>query len=504
MQKKNLYRLHRVLSTLIGIPVFLWAVSGLMHPLMTSVRPAIYTQASPRFQLPPAILQKAAPLKSVLQAAGISQASQVHLIHMDTSWYYQVLTTPADIPRYFHLLSGHENRDADRQYAGELARHFLEGDSNVTTHTPVESITRLTKFTRQYSYVNRFLPVYKVAFGRGDQIAIYVDTHNSRFAFALDHHRAVFNAFFGWFHTWSWMDSLPRLKAAIIALILLLTLLTGSIGIYLAFTTKSGRHRTNPLVRARRLHRITAITGAFFLMAWAFSGTIHALQNARPPFKIQSVSPAKISSADIAPCVPANAALLAEAQPLAGLNLFKLRGHLWIQAIPYNRQSGVKDLMKAQSVKDQPLLYYETTDSSLIAFNEKQAVAILAETALKNRFHLKTAPGSLQLQYLTHFTESYNFSDKILPVWQVSYGQGINRTMFLDASTGEIVKKGDAYKQADALIFAFFHKHEFMSWAGKSAKDMSTIIGILILLSLLIVGYRLLYIRSGYRKKREK
>ena len=42
-----------------------------------------------------------------------------------------------------------------------------------------------------------------------------------------------------------------------------------------------------------------------------------------------------------------------------------------------------------------------------------------------------------------------------------------------------------------------------MSWAGKTAKDASTVLGILILITLLIVGYRLLYIRWREQKKRK-
>ncbi|UAY54953.1 PepSY-associated TM helix domain-containing protein [Arachidicoccus terrestris] len=500
MKRKNLYRMHRVLSTCIGVPIFLWAVSGLMHPLMTSVRPQITTQAGPDINIPVAVFQHAFPLKRLLQQAAIAEACQVHLIHMDTSWYYQILPAPTKAARYFNIQNGRELLNGDQLYAASLARHFLLGK---TKHPgiPIQSIKLINDYTDQYTYVNRLLPVYKVSFLRPDRIAIYVDTHNSRFAFALDRHRAAFNRFFGWFHTWSWMDRLPRLKAGIIAMILLLTLFTASLGIYLSFATKAKRHKTHPLIKARRLHRLTAITGAFFLLAWAFSGLIHALQNGRSPFKIRPVTNEMIITAELPESLPATLTELPNARSIAGISLFQLKGQLWLQTEPYARQTKTKDLMLEQEVKEHSFSdYYTVKDTLLKGYSEKQMAALMAASALGGKDSKTYRIDTAQLRHLTHFTEQYNFSDKILPVWQVSYGPGISKTLFVDITSGSLVKKGDTFKQTDALIFAFFHKHEFMGWAGKSAKDTSTVIGVLTVLILLIAGYRLLYIKSLHRK----
>lgn len=528
MNKKNLYRLHRRLSSFIGIPIFLWAISGLMHPLMTSVRPNISTQASPntKTQLSDTLLKKALPLKTVLEKAGIQQCYQVHLIHMDTSWYYQVLSSANSIARYFNLKNGLELVHGHQLYAGHLASYFLQGDSSTeqSSTAPVAhiaSIKHLTDYTTQYSYVNRLLPVDKVKFDRSDQMAIYVDTNNSRFSFALDQNRSRFNRFFGWFHTWSWMDNLARLKAGIIAVILLLTLFTASLGIYLAYSTKAIKSRRprskpkpkeNPLVKARRWHRLTAIAGAVFLLAWGFSGMIHALQNGRATFKIRPVCPEKIQTAALPAALAQNLAVLATDRNIAGLNLFQLEGHLWVTTVPYLRNPGTKDLMIDQGVGDAPTRsqYYawDGTNAQFTPHSERQMAAIMARAAYgtitASQSQNAGQTDSLKLQYLTRFSEQYNFSDKILPVWQISNGPDIGNRIFLDVSTGSIVKKGDAFKQADALIFAFFHKHEFMGWAGKSVKDASTIIGVLILLTLLIIGYRLLYIKYRHRRRKEK
>ena len=47
MLRKNIYKWHRTTSLIIAIPVFLWALSGFMHPIMTTFRPKVGTQFLP-------------------------------------------------------------------------------------------------------------------------------------------------------------------------------------------------------------------------------------------------------------------------------------------------------------------------------------------------------------------------------------------------------------------------------------------------------------------------
>jgi hypothetical protein len=563
MPIKSLYRLHRTLSIIIGIPIFLWAISGLMHPLMTNVRPAIATQESPEYLLSSDILKTAIPLKTVLQNAGIHQSFRSRIVHMDSTWYYQVLSrqSPSNQvnkrsritgtqnaylsllqARYFNLQTGRELAQGDKLYAASLARHFLSGkQSHINTTSPrIKSIQRVRDFTASYTYVNRLLPVEKVRFERADHIAIYVDTHNSQFAFALDQHRQNFNQFFGWFHTWSWMDSLPKLKAAIIALILLVALFTAGLGIYLAVKTRpktstssrANKTTSTTLTKARKLHRTSAIIGSIFLICWAFSGLVHAIQNGRTPFYIQPVSNERIKTNLLPDSLDQTFTQLAESSHLSSIGLMQLNGKLFMESRPYDTAEGSKDLMLTGGVNATTKHYYgyEYRKNSIQSnhlsawtpYTENQIARLMAALVLRKEANSsignkqldhqisKTDTAGLQATYLTHFTEAYNFSDKVLPVWQISTSTSAaiqrgatsaNNPIFIDASTGSLVKKADPFKQADALIFAFFHKHEFMAWAGKSAKDASTVLGVIIVITLLVIGYRLVYIK--YKTKRK-
>ena len=87
--KKKLYKLHRQLSIIIAIPVFLWASSGFMHPLMTNIRPAIATQGWPAVAVDSSRLRVS--LVTALRKHHLDSFANVRLVHIDTNWFWQVL-----------------------------------------------------------------------------------------------------------------------------------------------------------------------------------------------------------------------------------------------------------------------------------------------------------------------------------------------------------------------------------------------------------------------------
>jgi hypothetical protein len=160
--KKKLYQLHRQLSIIIAIPVFLWASSGFMHPLMTNIRPAIATQGWPAVAVDSSRLRVS--LAAALRMHHLDSFANVRLVHIDTNWFYQVQpagrgvsaaatgagggvagrpgaatarrgvvaapVSPAvqpTVPVYLSCTNGNVLPAGDWLYAQYLARHFLEG-----------------------------------------------------------------------------------------------------------------------------------------------------------------------------------------------------------------------------------------------------------------------------------------------------------------------------------------------------------------------------------------
>jgi len=127
MIRKNIYRWHRNFSLIIAIPVLLWALSGFMHPLMTTIKPNVSTQF-----LNPAIIDSAAvslSLNQVLEQNKIQEFHNFRLIVVDTNWFYQVQRTANEVPIYFSATTGKKWQNGDQLYAQYLAKQFLEGQN---------------------------------------------------------------------------------------------------------------------------------------------------------------------------------------------------------------------------------------------------------------------------------------------------------------------------------------------------------------------------------------
>ena len=505
MLRKKIHTWHRTLSLIIAIPVLLWAASGFMHPLMTNIKPQIATQ-----KLSPVAIDSHAirvPLQLALQQNNITGFHNVRLIHIDTNFFYQVQPEVNKAPVYLSTFNGKLLPSGDWLYAQYLARQFLEGPPapaeapNATaTVTPVAmveeeghdccnaatacvltnitgskvtNVSRLTAYDNEYKYVNRILPVYKVAFYRPDGIRVYVETTQDRFAFAMDNKRAVFDNIFQWLHTWSWLDALGNTKLFFIIAICLLAFCTALLGIYIFFITKTKKANGHTLLRARRNHRYTAIIGALFTLAWTFSGAWHAFAK----FKADDRDAFFISN-QFSPTLDFDFARLQEIvhQPISNLSLVKMDEQTWWRVItlPANKPPATHEPMKAMKSMAMPepqVTFVNATDHSVLAKGEEKYAAWLA-----TRFSNQEANSIQSVTPVTKFDEEYNFTDKRLPVWRVSYAANHDERYFVETATGRLSVKVSDSDLAEGYSFALFHKHHFMDWAGKWARDASTMV----------------------------
>lgn len=204
--KKCIYKWHRTLSILIAFPVLFWAMSGFLHPVMTTIRPHIQTQSAPNNQIDTAELK--IPIYQVLQQNHIDSIYNFRIVKFNNTEYYQIFSDANTTPSYYSAVTGAALKNGDIIYAKVLAQHFLN-DSIASTVSPIISTQEITHFDGEYKSVNQLLPVCKVSFQRPDGIRIYVDTRQSRFSYAEDNKRAVFNQLFSFFipgHGWTILE----------------------------------------------------------------------------------------------------------------------------------------------------------------------------------------------------------------------------------------------------------------------------------------------------------
>lgn len=425
-------------------------------------------------------------LSDALQHNKITSFHSIRLIHIDTNFFYQVQPEVNKAPVYLSATNGKLLPSGDWLYAQYLARMFLEGVPhaahmammkeeghdccnaatdcvlNNTTGSKVANVSRLTAFDKEYKYVNRLLPVHKVTFNRADGIRIYVETTQDRFAFAMDNKRAAFDNIFQLLHTWSWLDALGNTKLYFIIAICLLALVTAVLGIYIFCITKTKKANGNATLKARRNHRYTAIIGAVFTIAWAFSGGWHALEkfktDDRNAFYITNQFPANINF---------DFARLQQTvnKPVSNCSLVKMD------------EQTFRRVITADSI-----MFVNTADYSILPNGEEKYAGWLA-----SQFSKQPVKDIKSITAVTKFNDEYNFSDKRLPVWKVSYANHNDR-YFIETATGRLSVRVNDSDLREGYSFAILHKHHFMDWGGKGARDASTMVWVFFQIVLIVIG----------------
>lgn len=519
--KKKIYSWHRTASLIIAIPVLLWAASGFMHPLMTNIRPKVATQ-----WMMPKVVDSAkikVPLQEALLKNHIDSFTNFRLIHIDTNWFYQVQRGRDKEPVYLSTLTGKSLTAGNQLYAQYIAKVYLEGQQgdsgkitphptqaveqdccdaaascvlNNTKGSKVANVSYLTSFDDEYKSINRLLPVYKVAFERTDGIRVYVETTQDKFAFAMDDKRRTFDRIFTLIHTWTWLDFLGKGKLLVEFLLVALAFLTTCMGVYIFFTTKHKKVKGNELVKARRNHRYTSIVIALFTLMFTFSGAYHALakfkDDTRNSFYNEHWFAASTCNFDYK---------LLQSQlkdPITNISLAAMDKGLTYWQVNTKFQNAIarKDLMKDAQVSPPNAVYINTADNTVLPEGEVVYARFLAKI-----FSGHADSEVLSVSPVTKFTNEYNFTDKRLPVWKVSYAANSNERYYVETSTGKLSKSINDRDLAEGYSFAFFHKHEFMAWGGKGLKDFSTMFWAFAQIVMVTIGLMLYF---KWRKKQRK
>jgi len=488
--KRKLYLLHRRLSIIIALPVLLWASSGLMHPIMTNIRPAVATQVYAPVTVPRG--RMTISLDSVLRRRHIDSVAAIRLVHIDTNWFYQVRTPGAgSAPVYVSCTNGKVLPMGDWLYAQWLARYFLEGGrshaaagaspaaasltddccgaaTDAVLHpangAAVGNVSLLTGFDEEYKSINRLLPVYRVDFERADGIRLYVETTQDRFSFAMDRRRAAFDTFFRICHLWGWLDWMGRGKLAVIVCVALLAFVTAVLGAWIFFAT---RRKTKGL---RRLHRWISIVAVLFTLFWSFSGGFHAFGQLTAPADPVMV-PAHFATGRLSP--DWNRLSTAVGRPILNCGAARI---------------GDEDYWRVSAAGGE-FCYVSMQDYQVLPEGDKRyAISLVSRYA-------GTVKADNNARLLTAFDDEYNFSDKRLPVWRVVTGRPGNERMYVETCSGELAARVDGAVYAEGYSFSVFHKHHFMDWSGKKGRDASTIVWAAMQILLVAVGL-LFFFRS--------
>jgi hypothetical protein len=537
MLRKNIYKWHRTTSLIIAIPVFLWALSGFMHPIMTTFRPKVGIQF-----LPPQAIDSSKiklPLQTALAQNNVAVIANFRIVQMAGNYFYQIQLPNNKVLQYISTQTGKTLKNGDDLYARYIAKQFLQGVKkaekpllaststvvhqelqkeaeathdccvnataaimNDTTGAKVLSTTFIENFDEDYKNINRLLPAYKVSFDRADGIRLYVETAQDRFAFAMDNKRKVFDTIFAWFHTWSWLSFLGKARFIVEALLCFLAIATTLMGLYIFFTTKSKKVAGNTTLKARYNHRWTSLVFSLFTLMFTVSGAFHALEKLetddRDSFYISNTFETASISMDYTKIV----ASLGERQ-LTNLSLVKLNNETYWQVFSKksfnantknDHEKPRGDVMKDKSVPPPSTIYLHSTTYQPLLNGERKYAAYLASYFSKN-----AEKDTTSIEVITKFEGEYGFVNKRLPVWKVNYPFNSKQRWYVETSTSKLAAKVNDNDLIEGYSFAFLHKHHFMDFAGTGGRDFSTMFWAMSQVVIVIIG---LILWQKVRKKR--
>lgn len=272
MIRKKIYKWHRVLSIIAAIPMIAWSVSGILHQagswakpklVKDSVAPARFNRSDIKVSLPVALKWNC-----------IDKMQALQIVEYNSKLYYQV-RVKKDMPCvYIDVTDGNELDRGEERYAIALAFQMLGNENAHLAHREF-----VNKFSEKYRKSAKVLPVYCVMIKDENHTSLFIDTWNRKVAFADNMKRHAFHKWFGYLHSWKFLEPWQYAKAIALAVYSLIAFLAAAAGIYLYLLlpaiSKEKRDK-NASLRRKNNHRWVGIAASFSMLLFSFSGALHA------------------------------------------------------------------------------------------------------------------------------------------------------------------------------------------------------------------------------------
>ncbi|RTQ47490.1 PepSY domain-containing protein [Hymenobacter gummosus] len=487
--QRHMFRWHRLLGLITVVPVIIWTLSGLAHPLMSNwLRPKIARETLP----PTPAFRPAVPLQQVLQRHQLGTLRNLRLVRWQGQPAYQLqLDAPTAAPRYFNASTGAElGPEADRHYAEQLARYFTQDSTS-----QVLSAERLTGFGQDYPFVNRLLPVWQVRFAAPNGLTVYVETMPARLATFNNPTRAAFLRAFSLMHTWSWLELIGSNTLRVLVMVTLLGIIMAStLSGLLVYGVLWGRFRQprkagDQVGWLRKNHRLVGLAVSAVTLTFAFSGAWHALRKLRPDERLRYQHAPAVAAARLA-LDPTQLPLAWER--VQNLALAEFDGQVYYQitelpaGAPSGPQTGASTGQPIEAVQPPTVSYYSAATGQPLAEGSTRYAQFLA-----NRFITDAAtpaPAIAQTALIDHFEGEYGFINKRLPVVKVAYATPTRTTLYVEPATGRLAARVDNADRYEGLSFAFLHKYHGVGGLGKNLRDAVTMLSAAGVLAVSLLG----------------
>ena len=423
-----LYKWHLRLGVIAGIFMIVWAASGLIHPLLswTGIKPVAFA--------PPveSVVVEGVKAPSFLPVQNITT---VRLLPVEGKLFYQ-LTLPNQPERqYYSAHTGVLLPHADVMRAETLARHY-SGEKTAK----VLSATLQTAFDKNYPHINKYLPVWRVAFDRPDGLVVYVDTGEDKLGSINTTYKQTLLWLFQNIHTLKFLeDSVEGVRLGIITCAMLMILAMACLGIALLWKLK----RPKMPKGGRGIHRSLAWAVWLPVLAFAGSGLFHLwVQSTTKTQETVLVQPVDIAAIQSLPQGVSTASDIRLSHTPQGL--------LWRVEMVIPSAHTATPNPHAHHMGNTPkpkTAYFTVQDGTAVSFADTDIAQAIAQNA--------TGTPTL----LPMFSREYGFANKRLPVWRVETPNGL---VFVDAKAGIVAARVSTLDKAELWSFSNLHKGQFL------------------------------------------
>ena len=443
IQKKSI-NWHKTLAWWGAIALIIFAISGMMHPIMRWTGPQTTAFFPPQSPMKATHAEAIAP---ILQQHGISKAKVVKVIPSKVGPVLQITESEHRPRRYFDLNSKQELIGYDAQHAVWLARYYT-GET-----AAVESIVFQDEFDRAYPWVNRLLPVYRVRFASDDQLTAFIYTETNALANLTNDWKTSMQTVFRALHTWNWLDEVEH--ARVLLMTLLLLCLTGLViaGTAMVFSIKHRQIKNNDRRWHRRIAYITwlpvlllSISGIYHLLQFAYGDNLRGLRLS----DAININPSQLSDSGdwLTPYAdtPLNAISLVPS-PNEGL-MFRLgipQGKQKQNVTHHARFDGVSSEKSAH--------YFDAKNGEALNIDDRELAIFMAEQHL-GLSHKQV----IHTERVTRFGVHYDFRNKRLPAWRIDYDTEQGDIVFIDPTTGVLADRLVNAQRYEMYSFSFLHK----------------------------------------------
>ncbi|KZN61333.1 PepSY domain-containing protein [Pseudoalteromonas luteoviolacea] len=464
---KRLLKWHRRIALFCLVPFLIWALSGLLHPIMSHFAKAPRIDAAP-VQVNTQYLQNYAQLRDLLNKARIEHFSHASLIQYDGRYYYQIREVKFNELLVHYLpIDGQVSNLTDHQYAQSLA-------SKWSTANIVES-RLITQFSPAYPEINRVLPAYRFTLDNGN--FLYIDTLGKRITAHNTPMRESLSYWFKQLHTWQFIGERNSIVRIIPMLLISSALFVMAFLGLIAYSLLWSRIKSTHL-NTQTMHRTAGLSLSLCLLGFS-SSSMHILIDKFYPQSFRQVAPNNTLNTQALTHDPIQALALANGD---NFQLVAINGEIYSQVVTFNKRR-----MQFSYWQDAP---------------KNVTNQLLAEQVLYSQLNVRGQV--FHAEKIDKFGPTYGFINKRLPVIQIRFEQSPSTLYSVEPHTGYIAAVDDTWQNARSWHFGYLHKYHFLNPIGKGLRDSVIAIICLGLVSVAILGTSIYFARTVRQRRARK